>query len=320
MQPFVPAPDIRSEAKVERLPEEKASQRTEGEMVEDFDTVPRARITVGILSLVSWTALLLLLLWLFSLSAPFLLDALTLEGWRFWASLALGILPFASVAILALCVYVRFCQLPKFKQLKKTPSMTDARLRELLKSRYLAKFPDAAKYVRDNAFAQGGKAARARQVLESLKRLRGESDGSYSDSTGWLMEFKQFQAYQDELAKDIISRTCGQVGLLTAASPWKLGDRLVVAYHAGIMIVRLSRIYNRQIPGLAAFRLACRWIIDIYVAGELGELAAASMPSILSSFPLLGGILSKTAEGGVNAALVINLGRKAMDYFRPLKA
>ena len=132
------------------------------------------------------------------------------------------------------------------------------------------------------------------------------------------MEFRRFQAFQDELADEIIARTWKQVGLLTAASPWKLGDRLVVAYHSAIMIARISRLYSRQVSGLVAFRLACRWLIDIYVAGELGELSANTIPSIVSSFPLLGSILGKTAEGGVNAVLVINLGRKAKNHFRPL--
>ena len=129
---------------------------------------------------------------------------------------------------------------------------------------------------------------------------------------------------QDERAKEIIGKTWKLVAIKTAASPWKIVDMIAVVYNSTVMITKLAKLYNRRTSSRAAFRLVCRWIINIYIAGEMGEVAqgatewASASDLISATYKPLAGFVGKIAEGGANAFLVYRLGCRAMTYFRPL--
>ena len=129
---------------------------------------------------------------------------------------------------------------------------------------------------------------------------------------------------QDERAREIICKTWKLVAIKTAASPWKIVDMLAVVYNSTVMITRLAKLYNRRIYGSAGFRLVCRWIVNIYIAGEMGDAArgavewASANELISATYKPLAGFIGKIAEGGANAFLVYRLGNRAMEYLRPL--
>jgi uncharacterized membrane protein YcjF (UPF0283 family) len=99
---------------------------------------------------------------------------------------------------------------------------------------------------------------------------------------------------------------------------------IAVVYNSTNMVVRLARIYNRRVSGSAAFRLVCRWIVNIYIAGKAGDVARGPVEGggandlISSTYKPLAGLIGKLAEGGANAFLVYRLGCRAMESFRAL--
>ena len=259
-------------------------------------------------------------MWLFAAVSPFWANALTLHGWRMWLSLCLGCLPIAFVLCLAFYAMAKFRKLPRVEQFAASSFTNKAELQRRLSETYLDRIVNPEQYAADNGFADGdGNRTRA-EVVGCIKRLK----SSVSDSRGWLMEFDRFQTLQDERANEIITRAWKLVAIKTAASPWKIVDIIAVVYNSTIMVTRLARLYNRRTSRHAAFRLVCRWFINIYIAGEMGEASqgavewASANDLISSTYKPLAGLIGKVAEGGANAFLVYRLGRRAMAYFRPL--
>ena len=279
----------------------------------------------GCLSRLVWVCLVVAVLWLITVSAPLLANALTLEGWRFWCSLTLAFLP--AICVLGVVFYALavFRRLPRVEQFSEAEFEGDPDgLQSRLMIRYLAKFPEPVKYAIDNGFVEKGADADDSQVVDSLRRLKGELPACHSGSDGWLRLFREFQTLQDERAGRIIARTWKLVAVKTAASPWKVVDMLAVVYNSTVMVARLARLYNRRTSRGAAFRLACRWLINICIAGEMGDATQGAVEwadandLISSTYRPLAGVVGKVAEGGANAFLVYRLGRRAMAYFRPL--
>ena len=285
----------------------------------------RREVSNGFLSFFGWTCFVLALLWIFTFSSPFLANALTLHGWRFWGALALAVLPAASVLGLLLYVLVRLRTLPRVEQFSESAfgDRVEA-LHSRLATCYISHIADPQKYAEENGFAAKGDDLGDMPVVTCLKRLRGDMPAQCSGSEGWLLLFKEFQAMQDKRADEIIAKTWKLVALKTAASPWKIVDMLAVVYNSTMMIMRLARLYNRRSSRRAAFRLACRWIMNIYVAGEMGEAMqgavewASARDFISATYKPLASLFGKVAEGGANALLVYRLGCRAVAYFRPL--
>ncbi len=282
---------------------------------------PRDERAGGLFAFLGGCVAALVAVWVYSVSAPFLAAALTLHGWRLWVSVALACAPALLVLALLASALVRLRRLPRLVQLEADAFTNKAELQRLLADAYLARFPDPERYAADNGFA-GGAGDRARQeVVGCLRRLR----GTVADSRGWLIEFARFQELQDGRAKEIVARAWKLVAIKTAASPWKIVDMLAVIYNSTVMIVRLARLYNRRVSRPAAFRLACRWIVNIYIAGEMGDATqgavewAGANELISATYKPLAGLVGKVAEGGANAFLVYRLGLRAMDAFRPLR-
>lgn len=255
-------------------------------------------------------------------SAPFIANALTLHGWRLWCSLALGILPVAFVpAILAVFCW-RLRRLPGIEQVSESEFAAPAELRRKLAESYLAALPDAEEYADAGGFKDDGEKKTRTLLVQCIRRLQGEIPGRYAASSGWIDDFRAFQEMQDARAGEIISRYAAWTGLKTAASPWKIVDMAVVFHHSTAMIAALARLYNRKISSSAAVRLAIHWTANIYLSGQLGDVAqeAASWASDFASAALkpLAAILGKAAEGGTNAMLVARLGASAKKAFRAL--
>ena len=265
----------------------------------------------------------LFLLWIYTISAPFIANALTLHGVRFWCSIVVGFLPIAVVVVFAIYALMCLRKTPNVKQFVESEyELRYGVLKDELTTKYLDKMPCAEKYAADNGFSPED----IPQVTNYLKKLRSEMSACYSDSTGWLDDFKRLQSLQNERAKAIIFSASKHVGLITAACPWRILDMATVIYHSTAMITSLARLYNRRISKFAALRLGCHWIVNIYVSGtvqnatEQGiEVAASSIGGLTSVFSkALGAVVGKSAEGLINALLVNRLGRRAMEYFKPL--
>lgn len=263
-------------------------------------------------------------LWLYSAVSPFLANALTLHGWRLWMSIGFAALPLVTVVFPVSYCLVRLSRLPRVEQFSEKAYSNKGQLRRDLAARYLGRFPDMDGYAAANGIDDDAHGEMRTRMDNSLKRLQGESDGFYSDSRGWLAEFKEFQALQDVRAQEIIGRTWKLVAMKTAASPWKIVDMIAVVYNSTVMVARLARLYNRRTSSRHAFRLVCRWFINIYIAGEMGDATQRAVEwadkndLISSTLKPLARVVGKIAEGGANAFLVYRLGRRAMEYFRPL--
>lgn len=283
------------------------------------------KLSIGFLPFVGWACCLIAVLWIVTVSSPFLANALVLHGWRFWASLVFALLPSLFVFGVMLYALMRFRKIPHVEQFSES-SFVDKleELQDKLIVHYLGKIADPQRYAIENGYVEEGISADDAPIVDSLKRLKGEIPSHCSGSDGWLYLFKDFQRMQDERAKEIIGKTWKLVAIKTAASPWKIVDMIAVVYNSTVMITRLAKLYNRRTSSQAAFRLVCRWIINIYIAGEMGEVAqgatewASANDLISATYKPLAGFVGKIAEGGANAFLVYRLGSRAMVYFRPL--
>ena len=295
-------------------------QRCDG-IVANIDKRP----SLGVLSVVGWGACLIAMLWSVTVASPLLANALTLQGWRFWCLLALALLPAAIIVVLAVYAIMLFRRMPQVEQFSEADfEGREDELQDLLATRYLAQLPSPQKYAEENGFVRNGGDVADAPIVDSIRRLTGEMPSHCSGNDGWIRLFKEFQALQDERAKAIIKRAWELVAVKTAASPWKVVDMIAVIYNSTIMVARLARLYNRRTSGRAAFRLVCRWFINIYIAGEMGDVTqgavewASANELISATYKPLAGFIGKIAEGGANAFLVYRLGCRAMVYFRPL--
>lgn len=282
--------------------------------------------SLGILPVLGWLCCFAAVLWVCSVSSPFLANALVLDGWRFWASLVLGLLPFAFVAGVMIFALSRFRRIPGVEQFTEAAFADDPdELKDRLVVRYLRHFDDPLRYAIVNGFVAESDATDDVPVVDCLKRLKGELPANCSGSDGWLHLFKDFQRMQDERAKEIAANTWKLVAIKTAASPWKIVDMLAVVYNSTAMLVKIAKVYNRRTSRRESLRLAFRWIVNIYVAGEMGEMAqgaadwAAANDFISAACKPLASFAGKLAEGGANALLVHRLGRRAIEYFRALR-
>lgn len=281
--------------------------------------------SIGCLSLLGWVCCLIAILWIVTVSSPFLASALTLHGWRLWTSLFLAMLPSAIVIGIATYALMKFRKIPSFMQLSETSFASNLdELQYKLTVGYLAKITDPRSYAIENGFVRKNNVSDDIPIVDSLRRLKGEIPSLCSGSDGWIYLFKDFQRKQDEQAKEIVASTWKLIAIKTAASPWKIVDIIAVIYNSTIMVAKLAKLYNRQTSRQDAFRLVCRWIINIYIAGEIGDAVQrgvewANANDLMSStYKPLASMLGKVAEGGANAFLVYRLGRHAMECFRPL--
>jgi hypothetical protein len=258
---------------------------------------------------------------------PFFRFALECEGWRFYAAIGLALVPTIVVTWLVIRTLLVFRRLPPIEQMSETGT-NSLMLKRYLQKRYLAKLPPSGDYAARCGFRYP---ARVRSLLEGL---RGDKS-LHSDETGWLDDFREFQAMQDARCTEIVSKCCKLVALKTAASPWRMLDMFCVFYNSTRMVCELATVYNRRMSRGNAFRLVCRWCAAIYVSGELGTIMESTakaggeyaadwlsdgdlMAGVAQSMPVLAKLAGKAIEGGVNAYFAYRMGRRAIESFRVL--
>lgn len=318
IRPPAPPPVLsRDDAVYEYITQSKDTPSLHGTQF-DIPAEYRKMSLSGLISFLKWTLCVVILLWMFTVSSPFFANALTQSGWRFWCSVVLGSLPLVFVFCLAGYVWFHFRKMPRIEQINAVSYASRAELRRQLVDSYFSKFPKPEVYAAINEFPSGGTNRTRELVVETLDKLQHDN----VDNASWFHEFERFQKQQDEQAKTIIWNAGKLVGAKTAISPWKIVDMIAVLYNSTIMIAKLARLYNRCISKQAAFRLVFRWIVNIYIAGELGDMAQGTSEWLTDFFAgalkPFAGIIGKLAEGGTNGAFVGRLGIRAVAEFRPL--
>lgn len=218
-----------------------------------------------------------------------------------------------------------FAKLPEVVQLHRK-GQSDQTLARQLRNDYILQFPEPGQYAKFAGFDRDDEA------LQLLVRLR---DHKYADSAGFMNEYDQFQAALDKRASGVIKKYAKLIGLKTAASPWKAVDIIAVFFNSTLMVCDIASVYHRQVSRQTAFRLVVRWFINIYISGELGQVAEGAADAIAKgtsewlgedgvsavlqpAVPLLAKFGGKIAEGGINAYLAYRLGRRASEYFKEL--
>ena len=218
-----------------------------------------------------------------------------------------------------------FAKLPEVVQLHRK-GQSDQTLAKQLKDGYILQFPEPDQYVKFAGFEKNDEA------LQLLVRLR---DHKYADSAGFMNEYEQFQSELDKRASEVIKKYAKLIGLKTAASPWKTVDIIAVFFNSTLMVCDIASVYHRRVSRQMAFRLVFRWFINLYISGELGQVAEGAADAIAKgtsewlgeegvsailqpAVPLLAKFGGKIAEGGVNAYLAYRLGRRASEYFKEL--
>lgn len=220
-----------------------------------------------------------------------------------------------------------FSELPKITQIhRKEYSGALHTLATKLKSDYVRQFPAQDQYAKLSGFKHGDAA------LCMLSRLR---DHKYADSAGFIEEYNRFQLALDKQALAIIKHYAKIIGIKTAASPWKVVDIIAVFFNSTLMVSKIAKVYHRQVSRQQAFRLVIHWFVNLYISGELGQIAEGAADAIAQgasewlgeegissvlqpAVPLLAKFGGKIAEGGVNAYLAYRLGSRACNHFREL--
>ena len=234
------------------------------------------------------------------------------------AFLWLGCLLFAGVLIYRLFkTVIRFEQIPE-----PDDAEGEAQAKERLLTRYVGKLPPVERYALLFPEEAGSRAA----VAEALAKL--QSGMPEETPAAWLALFKTFQGIQDRLAKQKIRVYAKWVALKTAVSPWKIVDMIAVFYNSTRMVYDLAMIYNKGVSRSRAARLVFNWFVNLYIAGQIGDITESAAESGmdfmtelgLANFAskIAGKFIGKVAEGGLNAFMIYRLGHMAMREFRAM--
>ena len=265
--------------------------------------------------------------------------------WQFWIAWALPITPVLALLYVAWKVY-RFSQvLPAYEQVHGDLHTSDVdkkgELQDLLKP-YIFGLQKNKNYVA--AFKSGEDRQR---ISEEICKLC--DDSCFSDVGGWVDVFERFQKCQEDRAYEVVKKYCQLVALKTAACPWKFIDMVIVFVNLTLMIEKIALVYNRRVLKEGAFRLLCRWFMNIYISGELGAITEnvsnqasdkvadwlTNVKDVTNGQPMAGGaqsegfadlfsaslpilskVVGKVAEGGMNAYLAYRMGKRAIEEFR----
>lgn len=261
-------------------------------------------------------AIAIVVLWILYISGSSLYHIAVVSSCTMKIAIALiGLAEIAIVTYLLWKVCRVFSPLHSIEQLKKLQCEEDAESSEAKLRPYALKFGEPEEYARRTFDEKESK-----EIEELLNRVQRHD---YADSTGFIQEYKEFQQKLDKRADAIIEKYALIVAVKTAASPWKILDMLAVFMNSTLMVCEISAIYNRRVPSQEAFKLVIRWMMNIYVAGEAGNLVENAIQSATEAIgntclKAAAPILGKVAEGGVNAALLYRLGYSAKNKFAAL--
>jgi uncharacterized membrane protein YcjF (UPF0283 family) len=167
------------------------------------------------------------------------------------------------------------------------------------------------------------------QLAKARKHLL---DLASEESTeAWLMQFeKTFLETLDQAAKKRITRRAWLVSLKTAAAPSGFLSAAIVVINAYQLMSELCAIYQLRTGGMGTVSILLRIFVNAFAASQMEEWMDQATQGIIGSAAtgtdaaaaffkvLAGGIMSRAAEGGANAFLLIRLGAAGMHYLRPL--
>ena len=280
----------------------------------------------------------LALFWVYCQLVPLLRLVLECHGWRFVAASLILLLPVVLIAYAFVRLWRVERKLKKFAQVDEA-GQSESKTAEELRSDYLTAFPDVHSYVRSIGLKDTDMIKEVEELLKSLN----DNESNFSDETGWIGAFKDFQAKQDKIARGIVRHYAVMIALKTAASPWRIVDIASVLFNTMLMITDIGKVYMRKVSRGNAFVLLCHWFLNLYVSGELQSVAEnVSQKSVEkiqetinahdlfendevlsgvvnNAMPWLGKLAGKVAEGGANAYLAHRMGRRAIAYFQALK-
>lgn len=169
--------------------------------------------------------------------------------------------------------------------------------------------------------------------LDLLVRNRRQLLDSAADESceSWLNQFNaRFVHLLDQAAKRRITRYAWSVGIKTAAAPTGLVDASIVLLNAYQLIGEMCRIYRLRASGIGTASILFRIFVNAFAAARLEQWMDSSAQQIVDSaaqgadgmaafFKVISeGLLSRLAEGGANAFLLVRLGAAAMHYLRPI--
>lgn len=228
-----------------------------------------------------------------------------------------GVFVCIAAILYAFYVLARIVQkLPRIEQasMSDTAAVQTKQLRRYLRHKKKENaFPDGMSY---EEYAK--RILHKEECAKTLRWLSQDPD-DYGD---WMERFRSLETIQDEVASKCIRKRVGFVFLATAASPWKFLDVMSVLYHSVGMTTELANIYRRRISHFQAVRLGLRGLVSIgiaYGAQHATEAIADKLFSRIRSrlMGVIGKIVAKTTEGGVNGFLVYRLGQRMKSSFKP---
>lgn len=311
--------DIRRVPPKERKPSEEQGKITPSPKKDIpspvSDTRPDTNLIKVICKYSAYIAIAIVVLWLLDISGTSLYRISVASSSKI--KLALAMVGLAEVTIILYLMW-RACRvflpLKPSDQVRESSYSDSAKLRSKLLP-YVKGFGNPSEYARSNFDADN-----AEEIDRLLNRIQSHV---YADSTGFMHEYRQLQQKLDEKADEIIKKYALIVAVKTAASPWRILDMLAVFMNSTLMVCEISAIYNRRVPSQEAFKLVIRWMMNIYVAGEAGNLVENAIQSATEAIgntclKAAAPILGKVAEGGVNAALLYRLGYSAKNKFAAL--
>ncbi len=249
---------------------------------------------------------------------------------------------YAALGLLALAILLATIRLAgAFFSLERTPRIAMRTLRELQErddlrrtatlafrearrklERYVRSYPHDKRRLQKLGFADVEVEA-LRLAREDL--LSGQASRSTEDA--WLADCEQnFVSVLDEAARRRVKRCARQVGLKTAVAPTGFIDGAIVIVNAHIMVADLCRIYNLRTTKVGTTAILLRTALNLLVATqledatqELWEAAERNLGKGIRGLPVIGPIVSRTAEGSANYVLCRRLGRAVMRHLRPLR-
>jgi len=235
-----------------------------------------------------------------------------------WIVIGLVVFLTAGLVYCVVGVLRLFRELPKFQQVSKG-TMDEKEQKALLA--YIEKLPST-----ETRWGIGENGSRTvRRVKWCIKQ-----GVEYPKIEKYARDLQKIQI---EAAVQVVKECAMQTGLKTAVCPWSTGDVLIVFINTTLMACSIARIFHRRIDKNQAIRLAFKWIGQLYLVGQMQDLAdcaakgiADKVSDILKEVDLAEGCCSvlkpfmgKAAEGAGNAYLVYRLGRCAIREFAILK-
>ncbi len=166
-------------------------------------------------------------------------------------------------------------------------------------------------------------------LAENRKRLLESAPDESCE--GWLNQFEiRFLILLDRGARKRVTRYAWLVGIKSAAAPTGFVDTAIVLINAYRLMEDLCRIYRVRTGGAGTLSVLLRIFINAFAAARLEEWMDSATQHIMDTasqggegmaafFKVIGGgVLSRAAEGGANAFLLVRLGAAAIHYLRPL--